>query len=97
MTGSRPEGEWIDAKVLPMEHPPARCWDEVDRAARLARDLELTGMEVHFERPALGERVWIEMRRRGHAAGRRLTPSEVLAVAMGEWPERSERSAQRAA
>lgn len=81
------------AHVLQMEHPPAGCWDAVDRAARLARDLELTGIEVHFERPAPGERVSIAMRRRGRATGRRLTPSEVLAVAMGESPDGRERSA----
>ena len=87
----------MEANVLPADHPPAGCWEEVDRAARLACDLELTGMEVHFERPAPGERVSIAMRRRGHPTGRRLTPSGVLAVAMGESPEAGERSTLRSA
>jgi hypothetical protein len=87
----------MEANVPPVDHPPAGCWEEVDRAARLARDFELTGIEIHFERPAPGQRVSIAMRRRGRANGRRLTPSEVLALAVGESSQGTGRSTRRPA
>ena len=74
----------MDASALPAENPPASSWSEVDRAAQAALELERAGLEIHFQHPGAGRRVAIELRRRGNEAGRSLTPSEAIALALGE-------------
>lgn len=65
---------------------PREVWDEVDRAAQVAADLEATGRVVHFRAPKDGGRVRAELCDAQGNSLRPLSLGEVISIGSTEPP-----------
>jgi uncharacterized FlaG/YvyC family protein len=85
-----PEGDFA-TKVekaetgLPADYPPASVWNEVDRAAQVAQQMQTRGRQLHFEHDEKSGSLVIEVRDLEGKTLRRIPPSEALAIAAGAF------------
>jgi hypothetical protein len=66
--------------------PPPEVLDEVAAAWERARVLVLAGFTLDLRTARWSRRLRAQLRGPGEASGRRLTPSDVLALACGDAP-----------